>query len=54
MSTRFSQTNFKTKIKQELQETKEKHSGKECELKTAKTQIEALTDDINAVKDKKV
>ena len=50
MSTRFSKTNFQTKIKQELQETKEKLSGKECELKKAKRQIEALTDDINAVK----
>lgn len=41
---------YMTKIKQELQETKEQLSGKNCELKKAKRQIEALTDDINAMK----
>jgi len=41
---------YMTKIKQELQETKEQLSGKNCELKKANRQIEALIDDVNAMK----
>ena len=43
-------TLLQAKIKTELQETKEKLSSKECELKKARRQIEALTDDVNALK----
>ena len=41
---------FQAKIKTELQETKEKLSAKDCELKKARRQIESLTDDVNALK----
>ena len=44
------QTIFQAKIKTELQETKEKLSAKDCELKKARRQIESLTDDVNALK----
>ena len=41
---------IQAKIKTELQETKEKLSAKDCELKKARRQIESLTDDVNALK----
>lgn len=41
---------YVAKIKAELQETKEKLSAKDCELKKARRQIESLADDVNALK----
>ena len=48
----FKPTEFiiQAKIKAELQETKEKLSAKDCELKKARRQIESLADDVNALK----
>ena len=50
VSVKFFLIFFQAKIKTELQETKEKLSAKDCELKKARRQIESLTDDVNALK----
>ena len=41
---------IQAKLKSENQDLKEKISSKECELKKAKRQIDALSDEINALK----